>query len=44
MDAPRENFRLVAADVQQDGLPDLADPEMQQFLRRNRVRVHAKTK
>jgi len=26
-DAPRENFRLLAADVQPDGLPDLADPE-----------------
>ena len=24
-DAPRENFRLAAADVQPDGLPDLAD-------------------
>ena len=28
-DAPRENFRLVAADIQPDGLPDLADPEAQ---------------
>jgi hypothetical protein len=25
--APRENFRLVAADVQPDGLPDLVDAE-----------------
>jgi hypothetical protein len=31
MDAPRENFRLVAADYQPDGLPDLADFEAQQF-------------
>ena len=30
-DAPRENFRLVAADVQPDGLPDLADAEAQRF-------------
>jgi putative DNA primase/helicase len=30
-DAPRENFRLLAADVQPDGLPDLADPEAQRF-------------
>jgi hypothetical protein len=30
-DAPRENFRLVAADVQPDGLPDLADGEAQRF-------------
>jgi AAA domain/Winged helix-turn-helix DNA-binding len=29
--APRENFRLVAADVQLDGLPDLADAEAQRF-------------
>ena len=26
-DAPRQNFRLVAADYQPDGLPDLADAE-----------------
>jgi hypothetical protein len=31
MDAPRTNFRLVAADIQQDGLPDLADVEAQRF-------------
>lgn len=30
-DAPEENFRLVAADLQQDGLPDLADPAAQRF-------------
>jgi hypothetical protein len=30
-DAPRENFRLVAADVQPDGLPDLAHAEAQRF-------------
>jgi AAA domain/Winged helix-turn-helix DNA-binding len=30
-DAPRENFRLLAADYQPDGLPDLADIEGQQF-------------
>jgi hypothetical protein len=30
-DAPRENFRLVAADIQPDGLPDLADGEAQRF-------------
>ncbi len=30
-DAPRENFRLVAADLQADGLPDLADPDAQRF-------------
>ncbi|HME86144.1 MAG TPA: AAA family ATPase [Roseiarcus sp.] len=30
-DAPQENFRLVAADVQPDGLPDLADAEAQRF-------------
>jgi hypothetical protein len=30
-DAPRENFRLVAADCQPDGLPDLADSEAQRF-------------
>ena len=31
MDAPRENFRLVAADFQPDGLPDLADVDAQRF-------------
>ena len=31
VDAPAENFRLVAADIQQDGLPDLADAEAQRF-------------
>jgi AAA domain len=31
MDAPGENFRLLAADMQEDGLPDLADPEGQRF-------------
>jgi hypothetical protein len=30
-DAPRQNFRLVAADYQMDGLPDLADAEAQRF-------------
>ena len=30
-DAPRQNFRLVAADYQPDGLPDLADAESQRF-------------
>jgi hypothetical protein len=30
-DAPHENFRLVAADCQSDGLPDLADAEAQRF-------------
>lgn len=30
-DAPDDNFRLVAADLQQDGLPDLADPGAQRF-------------
>jgi hypothetical protein len=30
-DAPRQNFRLVAADCQPDGLPDLADAESQRF-------------
>jgi hypothetical protein len=29
--APAENFRLVAADFQPDGLPDLADAEAQRF-------------
>jgi len=31
IDAPGENFRLLAADMQPDGLPDLADPEAQRF-------------
>jgi hypothetical protein len=30
-DAPGENFRLLAADLQVDGLPDLADPNAQRF-------------
>lgn len=30
-DAPAENFRIVAADFQPDGLPDLADPDAQRF-------------
>lgn len=30
-DAPRENFRLAAADCQPDGLPDLASEEGQRF-------------
>jgi hypothetical protein len=30
-DAPEVNFRLVAADLQPDGLPDLADPAAQRF-------------
>lgn len=30
-DAPEDYFRLVAADLQPDGLPDLADPEAQRF-------------
>ncbi len=30
-DAPAENFRLVAADFQPDGLPDLADSDAQRF-------------
>ena len=30
-DAPRENFRLAAADCQPDGLPDLASEEAQRF-------------
>jgi hypothetical protein len=30
-DTARENFRLVAADYQPDGLPDLADAEAQRF-------------
>ena len=31
MDLPRRNFRLLAADMQPDGLPDLADAEAQRF-------------
>jgi hypothetical protein len=31
MNAPAENFRLVAADFQPDGLPDLSDVEAQRF-------------
>jgi hypothetical protein len=34
MDAPGGNFRLLAADMQEDGLPDLADPEAQRFYDR----------
>jgi hypothetical protein len=30
-DAPSDNFRLIAADLQPDGLPDLANPDTQQF-------------
>jgi hypothetical protein len=30
-DAPEDNFRLVAADLQPDGLPDLSDPASQRF-------------
>lgn len=30
-DAPEDNFRLIAADLQPDGLPDLADPDSQRF-------------
>jgi hypothetical protein len=30
-EVPGPNFRLVAADYQPDGLPDLADPDAQQF-------------
>jgi RecA-family ATPase len=30
-DAPADSFRLVAADLQPDGLPDLANPDAQQF-------------
>jgi hypothetical protein len=30
-DAPEDHFRLVAADLQPDGLPDLADPAAQRF-------------
>lgn len=31
-DAPENHFRLVAADLQPDGLPDLADPAAQRFF------------
>jgi putative DNA primase/helicase len=31
-DAPAKNFRLLAADCQPDGLPDLSDPEAQRFF------------
>ena len=31
-DAPEANFRLIAADMQDDGLPDLADPTAQHFF------------
>jgi hypothetical protein len=30
-EAPQENFRMLAADYQQDGLPDLADPDTQKL-------------
>ncbi len=30
-EAPEDAFRLVAADLQRDGLPDLSDPEAQRF-------------
>jgi hypothetical protein len=30
-DAPEENFQLIAADLQPDGLPDLANPDAQRF-------------
>lgn len=30
-EAPEDNFRLVASDLQPDGLPDLADPSAQRF-------------
>ena len=30
-DAPAADSRLAAADIQPDGLPDLADPEAQRF-------------
>ena len=30
-DAPEDTFRLVAADLQPDGLPDLANPDAQRF-------------
>lgn len=31
LDPPEDAFRLVAADLQPDGLPDLSDPEAQRF-------------
>lgn len=31
MELARENFRVLAADIQSDGLPDLADAEAQRF-------------
>jgi AAA domain/IclR helix-turn-helix domain len=31
-DSPPQNFRLVASDIQPDGLPDLADPDAQRFF------------
>jgi hypothetical protein len=30
-EAPPQNFRMLAADYQQDGLPDFSDPEAQKF-------------
>jgi hypothetical protein len=30
-EAPEQNFRILAADYQQDGLPDLADPDVQKL-------------
>jgi hypothetical protein len=30
-EAPQQNFRMLAADYQQDGLPDLADPDAQRL-------------
>jgi hypothetical protein len=30
-EAPEQNFRMLAADYQQDGLPDLADPDAQKL-------------
>ena len=30
-EAPEQNFRMLAADYQQDGLPDLADPDTQKI-------------
>jgi putative DNA primase/helicase len=33
-DAPEDGFRLIAADLQPDGLPDLADSEAQRFYER----------
>lgn len=31
IDPPEDNFRLVASDLQSDGLPDLSDPAHQQY-------------